>query len=347
MNVDSACFSAGRRAVLAVALALIALPLAVSHAGAASLKLEKDELKLGFIKLTDMAPLAIAKEKGFFEDEGLYVTLEPQANWKVLLDRVIDGELDGAQMLAGQPLAATIGFGTKADLVTPFSMDLNGNGITVSNEVWGMMKPYVEMKDGKPVHPIKADALKKVIDKFKAEGKPFNMGMVFPVSTHNYELRYWLAAGNINPGFYSKSDLSGQIKADALLSVTPPPQMPSTLEAGTISGYSVGEPWNQAAVAKGVGVPVITDYEIWKNNPEKVFGLTKAFTEKYPNTTIALTKALIRAGEWLRRGLGAAVLAGCEQQRQPQGSGEDPVQAGICRRRRDSHRQLDDRNLRI
>ena len=79
---------------------------------------EKEDLKFGFIKLTDMAPLAIAYEKGYFEDEGLYVTLEPQANWKVLLDRVIDGELDGAHMLAGQPLGATIGFGTKAHIIT-------------------------------------------------------------------------------------------------------------------------------------------------------------------------------------------------------------------------------------
>jgi nitrate/nitrite transport system substrate-binding protein len=125
------------------------------------------------------------------------------------------------------------------------------------------------------------------------------MGMVFPVSTHNYELRYWLAAGGIHPGFYSKTDVSGQIKADALLSVTPPPQMPSTLEAGTIHGYCVGEPWNQQAVFKGIGVPVITDYEIWKNNPEKVFGLTAGFVEENPNTTLAITKALIRAAKWL------------------------------------------------
>ncbi|MCO6186946.1 CmpA/NrtA family ABC transporter substrate-binding protein [Rhizobium sp. L1K21] len=280
----------------------LGLALALGCPGAASaemLDVEKDELKFGFIKLTDMAPLAIAYEKGFFEDEGLFVTLEPQANWKVLLDRVIIGELDGAHMLAGQPLAATIGFGTKAHIVTPFSMDLNGNAITVSNEIWDMMKPNIPEENGKPVHPIKADALKPVVDKFKAEGKPFNMGMVFPVSTHNYELRYWLASGGINPGYYSESDISGQIKADALLSVTPPPQMPATLEAGTIVGYCVGEPWNQAAVFKGIGVPVITDYEIWKNNPEKVFGLTKEFTEKYPNTTLALTKALIRAAKWL------------------------------------------------
>lgn len=93
---------------------------------ATALDLEKDELTIGFIKLTDMAPLAVAYEKLYFEDEGLYVTLESQANWKVLLDRVITGELDGAHMLAGQPLAATIGYGTKAHIVTPFSMDLNG-----------------------------------------------------------------------------------------------------------------------------------------------------------------------------------------------------------------------------
>ncbi len=288
------------RKAMAGLLGLAIMAATPLDAQAQALLPEKDELKFGFIKLTDMAPLAIAYEKGFFEDEGLFVTLEPQANWKVLLDRVITGELDGAHMLAGQPLAATIGFGTKAHIVTPFSMDLNGNGITVSNEVWEMMKPHLQMQaDGKPVHPIPASALKPVVDSFKAQGKPFNMGMVFPVSTHNYELRYWLASGNIHPGFYSASDISGQIKADALLSVTPPPQMPATLEAGTINGYCVGEPWNQQAVFKGIGVPVITDYEIWKNNPEKVFGLTKEFTEANPNTTLALTKALIRAARWL------------------------------------------------
>ncbi|WP_226968225.1 MULTISPECIES: CmpA/NrtA family ABC transporter substrate-binding protein [Zhongshania] len=265
-------------------------------------ELEKEELKFGFIKLTDMAPLAIAYEKGYFEDEGLYVSLEAQANWKVLLDRVIDGELDGAHMLAGQPLGATIGFGTQAHIITAFSMDLNGNGITVSNSVWEDMKPHIpKQADGRPVHPIKADALKLVVNKYKAEGKPFKMGMVFPVSTHNYELRYWLASGGIHPGYYAplKGDTSGQIDADALLSVTPPPQMPATLEAGTIDGYCVGEPWNQQAVFKGIGVPVITDYEIWKNNPEKVFGVSNEWAEKYPNTHIAVVKAMIRAAKWL------------------------------------------------
>jgi nitrate/nitrite transport system substrate-binding protein len=269
------------------------------------LRLEKPQLKLGFIKLTDMVPLAIAYEKGYFEDEGLFVTLEPQANWKVLLDRVIDGQLDGAHMLAGQPLAATIGFGTKADVITAFSMDLNGNATTVSNEVWKLMEPTLA-KDahGAPVHPIKAAALKPIVDRFKSQGRPFKMAMVFPVSTHNYELRYWLAAGGLHPGFYSPTDVSGQIRADVQISVTPPPQMPATLEAGTINGYSVGEPWNQQAIFRGVGVPVITDYEIWKNNPEKVFGVTKAWADKYPNTHLAVVKALIRAGMWLDAGNG-------------------------------------------
>ena len=285
----------GARAAALGATAFIGL----SSSLATAQELEKEELKFGFIKLTDMAPLAIAYEKGYFEDEGLYVTLEVQANWKVLLDRVIDGELDGAHMLAGQPLGATIGFGTQAHIITPFSMDLNGNGITVSNAVWEEMKQHVPHADGKPVHPIGAQYLKPVVERYRAEGKPFNMGMVFPVSTHNYELRYWLAAGGIHPGFYSPTDITGQIKAEALLSVTPPPQMPATMEAGTIYGYCVGEPWNQQAVFKGIGVPVATDYDVQVNNPEKVFGVTKAWAEKNPNTLIHVVKALIRAAYWL------------------------------------------------
>ncbi|MCW8130081.1 MAG: ABC transporter substrate-binding protein [Planctomycetota bacterium] len=266
----------------------------------AAKRLEKTQVKLGFIKLTDCAPIVIAKEKGFFEDEGLLVEVEAQANWKILLDRVIGSELDGAHMLAGQPIGATLGIGTKAEIITAFSMDLNGNGITVSNRVWEMMKEAdPSLKAEKPAHPIKASALKPVVEKFKQQGTPLKFGMVFPLSTHNYELRYWLAAGGICPGYYTPTDTTGTDKADVLVSVTPPPQMPATLEAGTIQGYCVGEPWNQQAVLKGIGVAVITDYELWKNNPEKVFGVTKEWAGKNPNTHVALLKALIRAGKWL------------------------------------------------
>ncbi len=308
-----------RALMLGVAAAALAAPLS-----AAPLALERDELTFGFIKLTDMAPLAVAAELGFFEDEGLFVTLEPQANWKVLLDGVIEGRLQGAHMLAGQPLAATIGFGTEAHIVTPFSMDLNGNGITVSNEVWAQMKPHIPHDaEGRPVHPISASALKPVVDSFRAEGRPFNMGMVFPVSTHNYELRYWLAAGGLHPGFYAPDNISGQLGADVLLSVTPPPQMPATLEAGTISGYCVGEPWNQQAVAKGIGVPVITDHQIWAYNPEKVFGMTAGFVEENPNTAIAVTKALIRAAMWLDAGDNANRMEAVRMLARPEYVGAD------------------------
>ena len=269
-------------------------------AAASAADLEKDELKFGFIKLTDCAPLVIAKELGYFEEEGLFVTLEAQANWKILLDRVISGELDGAHMLAGQPIGATVGIGTKADVITPFSMDLNGSGITVSNDIWDQMKTHdPALAVPKPKHPISADSLKPIVEEAKILGDPLRMGMVFPVSTHNYELRYWLAASGISPGFYTPADTTGTTDADVLLSVTPPPQMPATLDQGTIQGYCVGEPWNQQAVFKKIGVPVVTNTEIWKNNPEKVFGMTKEWVEQNPNSAVAVTKALIRAGKWL------------------------------------------------
>lgn len=264
------------------------------------LDVEKDTLKFGFIKLTDCAPIIIAKELEYFLEEGLFVEIEAQANWKVLLDRVISGELDGAHMLAGQPIGAYVGIGSQAHVITAFSMDLNGNGITVSNEIWKKMKendPKLNQK--KPPHPIKADSLKPIVEEFKNAGNPLRMAVVFPVSTHNYELRYWLGASGISPGYYTNNDTTGTTDADVLLSVTPPPQMPATLEQGTIQGYCVGEPWNQQAVFKGIGVPVATNYDIWKNNPEKVFGVTKEWNDKYPNTHIAVVKALIKAGKWL------------------------------------------------
>lgn len=257
---------------------------------------EKTDLKFGFIRLTDCATLVIAKELGYFEDEFLNVQVESQSNWRVLLDRVISGELDGAHMLAGQPIGASIGVGSDAQIVTAFSMNLSGNAITVSNEVWAKMKKHnPELDVSAPPHPIKAEMLAPVIE----ETPGFKMAMVYPVSTHNYELRYWLAAGGINPGLYTDQDSTGNTGGDIQISVTPPPQMPATLAQGTIHGYCVGEPWNQAAVQQGIGVPVVTAYQLWNNKPEKVFGVRADWAEKYPNTHIAVVKALTRAAKWL------------------------------------------------
>ncbi|MEM7058571.1 MAG: CmpA/NrtA family ABC transporter substrate-binding protein [Pseudomonadota bacterium] len=269
---------------------------------------EKTDLKFGFIKLTDMAPLAIALEKGFFADEGLNVTLEAMPNWSAILKGVEDGSLDGAHMLPGQPLAAQVGLGGISEpVITPFSMDLNGNGITLSNDLWNTIRPNLPLDNrGRPKHPISAEYLRPVVDQRIASGSPLHMGMVYPTSTHNYELRYWLAAGGINPGQYNAEDAldkeGGQAGAEVTLSVTPPPKMPDTLAKGDIEGYSVGEPWNQQAVFAGIGVPVVTDFDIWENNPEKVFGIRESFAKENPETVIAITKALIRAGKWLDDG---------------------------------------------
>jgi len=283
------------RILTAAALSATALSLSAEQ-----LDLEKDTLKFGFIKLTDCAPLVIAKELGYFEDEGLQVEVIAQPNWKQLLDNVINAELDGAHMLSGQPIAATIGFGTKAHIITAYTLDLNGNGITVSNDIWRQMQENDPALDSDtPPHPITADSLKPIVQEAKDEGKLLPMGMVFPVSTHNYEIRYWLAAAGIHPGMYTSTDIKGFTGGDIELSTTPPPQMPATLESGKNVAYCVGEPWNQQAVAKGIGVPVVTNYDIWKNNPEKVFGVTKKWSDENPNTHIAVVKALIRAGKWL------------------------------------------------
>jgi nitrate/nitrite transport system substrate-binding protein len=292
----------GTAASLALVLTLSACGGGETEAPAPVAKgdVEKAVLKLGFIKLTDMAPLAIAKEKGFFAEEGLTVTLEPQANWKVLVDNVASGGLDGAHMLAGHPIASGAGIGAKVKIVTPLSLDMNGKAVTLSNKVYGLIAPTLPKgPDGTVTHPVSAAALKPVVAKLKAEGKPLKMGMVFPVSGHNYVLRYWLAAGGLNPGYYLPADTAGVTGADVQLSVTPPPQMPSTLEAGTIDGYSVGEPWNQASVAKKIGVPVIADPDIVGLNADKVFGLTEKFTQENPKTTKAMLRALIRAQMWL------------------------------------------------
>ena len=263
-------------------------------------ELEKDELTLGFIKLTDCAPLVIAKEKGFFEEEGLFVKLEPQANWKTLMDRVIDGELDGSHMLAPAPLGHTAGLLTKAHIIAPYVMSENGAGISVSNEVWQKMKPNIPLgPDGKPVHPIGADKMKPVVEEFKNQGKSFKLAMTYPVGVHNYSFRYWLAAGGIHPGYYTATDTNGFTEGDVQLSVTPPPQMPAVLQAGTVQGVCVNEPWHTQISTRNIGVPVTSSYFYHRGLPDKVFGVTAEWAEKHPKTLNALIRSLIRAGQWL------------------------------------------------
>lgn len=249
--------------------------------------LEKTEVDLGFIPLTDCASIAIAHEKGFFRKHGVNAQPRKEASWANIRDKVSIGALDGGHMLAGMPIAASLGVGSvKKPTITGFSMDLNGNAITVSNDLYDrMVEADPEAMQEKPTT---ARALKKVIEADKAAGRdPLTFAMVFPVSTHNYELRYWMSASGIDPD------------NDVRLIVIPPPQMVANLRSRNMDGYCVGEPWNMRAVEMGIGKVMITNYEIWNNNPEKVLGFTEEWADKHPNTHRAMLRALIETNEWM------------------------------------------------
>jgi nitrate/nitrite transport system substrate-binding protein len=250
---------------------------------------EKKNLNIGFIALTDCAPIVIAKEKGFFKKYGLNVKVTKEGGgWPGIQQKVISGEYDFSHALAGMPIAATLGINGNENLQALLSLDFNGNGITYGNDIIKHMEKYGLDKKKRPVS---ADSLKKYIDaKKKKEGnkyQPLNFGMVHPVSTHNYELRYWMAASGIEPD------------RDTTIKPFPPPTMPSNLIAGNIEGYCVGEPWNERIVMKKKGSTLVTNYDIWNNNPEKVLQARADFVKKYPETTKAVMKAIIEAQMWL------------------------------------------------
>jgi len=252
-------------------------------------KPEKTDLKIGFIALTDCAPLVIAKEKGFFKKYGLNVHVAKEGGgWPGIQQKVISGEYDFSHALAGMPIAATLGINGNAHLQALLSLDFNGNAITYGNDIIKEMEKYGL---DKTTRPVTAESLKKYIDaKHKAEGdkyQPLSFGMVHPVSTHNYELRYWMASAGIVPD------------TDCTIKPFPPPTMPSNLIAGNIEGYCVGEPWNSRIVLKGKGSALVTNYDIWNNNPEKVLQARADFVKKYPETTKAVMKAVIEAQMWL------------------------------------------------
>ncbi len=248
--------------------------------------LETTALAIGFIPLAGCAPLVVAREMGFFREEGIEVELSREASWANIRDKVTVGALDGAQMLSGLPLAMSLGVvAARKAMVTALSLDLGGNAITLSSAL------YRRMVELDPVaaaqRPISAQALMRVIEQDRRNGAaPLTFAVTFPVSTHNYQLRYWLAAGGIDPD------------RDVRLVVVPPPQMVANLEAGNIAGFCVGEPWNQVAVQSGIGRVVATSWDIWNNGPEKVFGVTAEWADKHPNTHRALLRALIKAGAW-------------------------------------------------
>ncbi|MBC7953884.1 MAG: ABC transporter substrate-binding protein [Rhodospirillaceae bacterium] len=236
--------------------------------------MEKTRLKLGFVPLTDCAPLVVAKERGFFAEQGLDVDLSREPSWANIRDKVAVGALDGAQMLATMPLSMTLGLGAiREPILAIMALNLGGNTITLSTELCRRMDA--------------AGGLKAVIGEDKAAGRPpLSFAMVYPVSPHHLELRLWLASNGIDPD------------RDVRLVVVPPPQMVAHLSAGNIAGFCVGEPWGSLAVKMELGRVVATSNHIFAGRIEKVLGVTRAFADANPTTITALIKAVINAASW-------------------------------------------------
>jgi two-component system, oxyanion-binding sensor len=242
------------------------------------------DVSLGFIPLIDSAPFVIAKEKGFFEKEGVNVVLSKEASWASIRDKVAFNLLQGAHMLASMPLASGLGVGSaKVNIQTSFTVSQNGNGITVSNELYQLMSTETnnsnEIRNGK--------ALKSVMAKKGKNEKPLKFAMVYPYSSHHYQLRDWLSRANIDPD------------KDLELIVVPPTKMIDFLKNSAIDGYCVGEPWNSLAVEQGIGHMIVTGYEIWGNTPEKVLGVNQNWANANSEQHDALIRALNTACEWV------------------------------------------------
>jgi nitrate/nitrite transport system ATP-binding protein len=247
----------------------ITAPAIISHNNLEQSKLEKTTLEIGFVPLTDAAPLIVAKEKGFFAENGLQVNLSWEPGWKEIANGIANGRLDAAQMVAGMPLLMTLG--DSIPIVTAMTLSRNGNAITFSKQLF--------------------DAGVKNLDQFQiainAElDKTPTLGIVHPASMQNLLLRYWLAAGGIHPD------------TDVSLIEIPPPQMVISLRNQYIDGYCVGEPWNSRAVAEDLGFVIATTEEIWSEHPEKVLGVREDWAQQNPQTHIALVKSLISACEY-------------------------------------------------
>ncbi|PHJ55942.1 bacitracin ABC transporter ATP-binding protein [Nostoc linckia z18] len=236
--------------------------------------LEKVNLEIGFLPLTACAPLAVAKEKGFFVKHGLdEVHLVRESSWRGIVDGMTGGYLDAAQMPSGMPMWLTLGGHNNQPfpVVTALTMTRNGNAITLAKRFYD--QGVQSLSDFKTY----------LLD---THDQRHTMGVVHPASMHNLLLRYWLAAGGIDPD------------SDVDMKTIPPAQMVADLQAGSIDGYCVGEPWNYRAAAENVGFTIATDLEVWLGHPGKVLGVREDWAETYPNTHIALTKALLEACQY-------------------------------------------------
>jgi two-component system, oxyanion-binding sensor len=243
----------------------------------------------GFIPLIDCAPLVIAKELGLDRRQGISLELHKEVSWANIRDKTEAGVFDCAIMLAPMPLASTLGLGGRAPvpMIAPMATSLNGNAITVSRSLYGEML-NTDRNHAEAGGMAAAHSLARVVDHRRTScGQPLTLGMVYPFSCHNYDLRYWLAAAGIHPD------------NDVNIVVVPPQLMAESLKSGRIDGFCVGEPWNSVAVADGSGTIIATKSELWAASPEKVLGLRAAFVDENRTAAESLIIAVMEACTWL------------------------------------------------
>ena len=266
--------SAERRKLLATGAALgglSALPGGGAFA-AGSDKPEKEEVRIGFIPLTDCASVVMAAALGFDKKYGIKIVPTKEASWAGVRDKLVNGELDMAHVLYGLIYGVHLGVaGPKKDMAVLMTLNNNGQAITLSKKL-------------ADAGAVDAASLAKVM---KKDRRDYTFAQTFPTGTHAMWLYYWLAAAGVNP------------MKDAKVITVPPPQMVANMRVGNMDGFCVGEPWNHRAIIDGIGITAATTQDIWKDHPEKVLGTTGDFVKKYPNTARAVIMAVLEAGRWI------------------------------------------------
>jgi nitrate/nitrite transport system substrate-binding protein len=239
---------------------------------AGSDKPEKEEVKIGFIPLTDCASVVMASVLGFDKKYGVKIIPTKEASWAGVRDKLVNGELDMAHVLYGLVYGVHLGVsGPKKDMAILMSLNHNGQAITLSKKL---------AEKGAVDGPSLARLM-------QADKRDYTFAQTFPTGTHAMWLYYWLATYGINP------------MKDAKVITVPPPQMVANMRVGNMDGYCVGEPWGHRAIMDGIGITGVTTQDIWKDHPEKSLGTTADFVKKNPNTCRAVTMAILEAGRWI------------------------------------------------
>ena len=233
---------------------------------------EKQEVKIGFIPLTDCASVVMASVLGLDKKYGIRIVPTKEASWAGVRDKLVNGELDAAHVLYGLMYGLQLGIGgPKKDMAVLMTLNNNGQAITLSKKLADK-------------GAVNAASLAKLM---AAEKREYTYAQTFPTGTHAMWLYYWLASAGINPF------------KDCKTLTVPPPQMVANMRVGNMDGFCVGEPWGHRAIADGIGISAITTQAIWKDHPEKVLGTQLDFVKKYPNTTRAMMLAVLEAGRWI------------------------------------------------